>query len=350
MSTLAPPSLTALLTSLHRFNPSGAMLNGAHEGYPGLRILQSISMVKQNGYLDRKPNIVLIHVGSNNCLQNLDYITGAQDLEDFANYLYGQIPGVAIIMSTLGPLWDSDSNSRCKTVLNPDIRDTVYAMQQQGKNVHLADFGGGGYISIADIGEFGADNGIHPTEAGYGKYAEIWHDAISLVYQKNLIGPVIKTAYPDHSDGTQDNTCKKVAGQAYGPVNTQYGKAGEDDGAYTHSSTNWGPLIAQKGGTPLRAKYENDITENVMFAQLIGEYTPDRNMVLQEVVVFISADAPNGNGTLACEVATNFGDGIFSGSVPFDVHDGPGCLVEGLHWADINSKSSSCISTVTIKC
>jgi lysophospholipase L1-like esterase len=341
-STILVCFKTHPLTLIRRVNPSGSMRNGEHEGYPGKRILEVRDHLNQNGYLDRKPNVVLMHIGTNNCIQSRDYVSGAEDLADFAGYLIDQIPGVAVIMSTLGPIYEGAANSRCQDTLNPGIRDQVTKLQDQGKNVHLVDFGAPGYISRSDIGD---DDGVHPTEEGYGKYAELWYYAIQDMYRDGHINPAARTQYPDKSDdgGSSSNKCEKVAGKAFGPVDSQFGKAGSDDGPYSHVGRKWGSLIYQKTQKPIKANGDEDITQNLMFAQLINPKNPDRNRIQEDLIVYFSgnddyAKKHKWNPNRAnVRVAENLGNGVFGPEKLFSVDDGPGCLTRGVRWGDVNS-------------
>ena len=156
------------------------MRNGAHEGYPGLRILQIRDNLIKNGYLNRKPNVVLMHMGTNNCVQRLDVDRGADDIESLANYILEQSPGVTIILSTLSRLADPTADYLCQHTLNPGIREKVIKMQIEGKKVYLADIGADIYYIFDDISK----DGIHPGNRGYEKIAEIWYERIHWLDKK----------------------------------------------------------------------------------------------------------------------------------------------------------------------
>ncbi len=172
------------------------MHNGEHEGYPGRRILEVRDEFNKNGYINHKPNVVLMHMGTNNCIQNNDVNAGAGQLTDFADWLMQEIPGVVIVMSTLGPLSNQDANKRCQNTLNPGIRDQVKQLQAAKKNVHIADFAANSDYTIKDIGP----DGIHPSNEGYEKLSQMWFDKIQKIDAVNLIGQPIKTQFSDMAE------------------------------------------------------------------------------------------------------------------------------------------------------
>ena len=183
--------------AMSRTNPTGSMHDGEHEGYPGRRILEVRDELNKNGNLNRKPNVVLMHMGTNNCIQNIDLQEGASDIAAIADDLMQQIPGVTIIMSTLGSLRDhQDANNRCQDTLNPAIRNEVKQLQAAKKNVHIADFAANKNYTINDIGP----DGIHPSKTGYDKLAQMWFDKIQRIHKYNLIGQPIKTQFSDQAE------------------------------------------------------------------------------------------------------------------------------------------------------
>ncbi|KAK5674489.1 Glucan endo-1,3-alpha-glucosidase agn1 [Elasticomyces elasticus] len=311
-------------------NPTGSMANGAHEGFPGLRIVEVHDKLTKDGWLDHKPNVVLLHLGTNNCVQNRDLNTGADDLSDLVKDISAKVKGVHIVISTLGPLHDSASHRRCQTILNPGIRRAYAHLLEDGYSVSLVDFGDpNGYISQSDINN---DDGVHPTNAGYVKYATLWYYAIREAYQAGHILAPESTDYPDKGGPNSGNHCDKIAGKAYGPVKSQFGKAGQDDGSYSHASQHVGFLQWQGPGDS-KAVTIFGIKDN-----------KDRRHIQDDLLYYISKndplyrdDDPNYGGTNG-KIWRNVGDGTFAREpVKLYVDDGPGCLTRGVRWADVNN-------------
>ncbi|KAK3070207.1 hypothetical protein LTR53_010855 [Teratosphaeriaceae sp. CCFEE 6253] len=320
-------------------NPTGSMKNGAHEGYPGERISGVTDKMKSNGYLDRKPNIVLVHAGTNNCLQNNDVNNGADQLGDLANYIIEQVGGVAVVMSTLPPLKQSASgNASCQNTLNPAIRRKAAELRLQGKNVWLTDIGGPGPISANDINN---DDGVHFTDAGYRKVASMWADTIDFLDRQGAIPIPVNTQYPDKDDAGDSTTCKKHAGDAYGSIQTQFGVAGADDGPYSHSGDDKGYLsFGSTNGNSLAGRTgagQGIHPEDWFFAQIIKvDPNADRDDV-REDLVFYSRHS-SGQKLVARVYVNKLADGTIEPEpLTLDIDDGDGCLTRGVRWGDVNN-------------
>lgn len=100
-----------------------------HEGHPGAIISE------MKGYascsLSQKPDLVLIHVGTNDCIGaadneegRLSIIDAQNRLQDLVNYVFSQVDGVTVILSTLLPNAKPSAN-RFVGILNNEIRDIV---------------------------------------------------------------------------------------------------------------------------------------------------------------------------------------------------------------------------------
>lgn len=72
-----------------------------NEGWPGYVITQVHDMFAQSKNM--LPNLVLLNVGTNDCLQNIDTSNAGQRLEALIDDIYASIPGVTIIVSTALP-------------------------------------------------------------------------------------------------------------------------------------------------------------------------------------------------------------------------------------------------------
>jgi hypothetical protein len=134
--------------------------------------------------INQLPNIILLHVGTNDC-------TGAQDDaiieragDDYIRlleYLYEKSPDVTIIVSTLLPNANVLGNHYVD-VLNERIRDITVPMRRTRKMV-LAEMAEN-YISLDELVD-----GTHPSAEGYAKMAAVWSLAIDQARMDNLITP-----------------------------------------------------------------------------------------------------------------------------------------------------------------
>ncbi|KAK4897725.1 hypothetical protein LTR27_004497 [Elasticomyces elasticus] len=205
---------------------TGTMADGECEGWPGYVITQVASKAELS--IPSQPNLVLLHVGTNDCVQGIDIQNAGARLGTLIDRLFAAIPGVTIIASTLIPNGNSATQTNVKSY-NGQIPGIVASRQAAGKKITYVDFSSS-YFSLADIG----GDGTHPTEAGYMKMAEVWFQGIQAAsVQGWLSAPATVSGVSDTVSGGS-TTCDKIAGAAIGPTQTQMG-SGSDDGAYAHT-------------------------------------------------------------------------------------------------------------------
>ncbi|KAK5700261.1 hypothetical protein LTR17_023067 [Elasticomyces elasticus] len=198
---------------------TGTMADGDCEGWPGYVITQVAA--KAESSIPSQPNLVLLHVGTNDCVQGVDIQNAGSRLGTLIDRLFTAIPGVTIIASTLVPNGNAATQANVK-IYNGQIPGIVSSRQAAGKKITYVDFSS----SCAD--------GTHPTEAGYLKMAEVWFQGIQAAsIQGWLSAPATVSGVSDTVTGGS-TTCDKIAGAAIGPTQTQMG-SGSDDGAYTHT-------------------------------------------------------------------------------------------------------------------
>ncbi len=173
------------------------------------------------------PNLILVNVGTNDCLYNNDPANAGSRMKALLDYLFSALPSTTVILSTLLP---SKRDDACMVAVNVQYRNLM--SQYSGRRIALADMHN--YLTVDDI----SGDGTHPNDFGYKKMASVWWDAIQHV-QDQIQAP----------DGSVDDahdvtiaTCAKVAGNAAGSVQTQRG-SGSNDGPYKHSSVAHGTMV-----------------------------------------------------------------------------------------------------------
>ncbi|KAK4499432.1 hypothetical protein PRZ48_009946 [Zasmidium cellare] len=252
-------------------NPQGSMTNGAHEGHSGHLIRQAYDNMDNS--IGKKPNLVLINVGTNDCNQNVDINGAVQRLTDVVDKVFRESQRATVILSTLLiNRGNSDANGRVSFV-NQGIRRMVYEKRQDGQRIVLADMNDGKFITAGDLSD-----DLHPTNDGYRKMAAVWDAAIGKAVEEGKVQDPEDTGIPDEGPG---NDCKKVAGDGKGPVKMQQG-SGEDDGQYRHKSTGMGVIWSSDDRAPLA------LVIGFEFAQIVnalGNPAPDG--VLDDIVVFV---------------------------------------------------------------
>lgn len=288
---------------------AGTMADNDCEGWPGYIITQVAQKAELS--IPSQPNLVILHVGTNDCVQNIDIPNAGSRLASLIDRLFDAIPGVTIITSTLLPNGNSNTQSNIN-ILNSQIPNVVKDRQEAGKQITYVDFSSS-YFSLADIGS----DGTHPTDAGYLKMAEVWYQGIqAAAYQGWITAP---TAVPGVSDivtggGT---TCDKVPGGAIGPTQTQMG-SGSDDGAYVHAGEQ---VLGFAGFTnPDTLNFNNSHPEGVFWGDVDGNGIDD--------YIFVGSNSEYGLGIALSVEGGGLGEYLYS---YFTVS----CARQGIHFTDM---------------
>lgn len=151
----------------------GSMQNGPaelgdknHEGHSGWTISQIDTNI--NSWMDQyKPQIVLLHIGTNDMYQNP---TGAPDrLSTLIDKICAKLPSDGkLYVSNIIPFPMSASNV---TAYNSKIPGVVQQKASQGKPVYFVEMYNA--LTANDLAD-----GVHPNITGYNKMADVWFNAI----------------------------------------------------------------------------------------------------------------------------------------------------------------------------
>ncbi|KFY78640.1 hypothetical protein V499_02243 [Pseudogymnoascus sp. VKM F-103] len=280
---------------------SGSMVDNDVEGWPGFVIDQVAEKAELS--IPSQPNLVLINVGTNDCIKSVDIANAHVRLGKMIDRLLSAIPGVTVICSTLLPNGNAVAEANVKS-FNSQLPAMVSNYQTAGKKVLLVDFHSS-FFSLSDIGT----DGTHPTNAGYQKLAAVWYQGIQVAADANwLTAPAPVTGLSDIVVG--GNTCQKTTSSSIGPVKTQQG-SGFDDGRYVHTGVNVGTMTGFAGNTDAAGVYWADINGDG-----IDDY------------VYVAANANQGFG-----VSLSSGGGVSGAYAHFnlDIY----CLRRGVRFADM---------------
>ena len=136
-----------------------------NEGHPGWRIDQ-ISANIVNWLTTYQPHIILLHIGTNDIIQNDDVADAPTRLSNLISQITSTLPNATLFVAQIIPL-NSDQNSE---VIN--YNNAIPAIvQAAGPNVHMVDM----YDAVS--ANLLPDN-IHPNDYGYGLMANVWHTAL----------------------------------------------------------------------------------------------------------------------------------------------------------------------------
>ncbi|MEU8271090.1 ricin-type beta-trefoil lectin domain protein [Sphaerisporangium sp. NPDC049002] len=155
-----------------QYNGPGNLGDHDHEGHPGWRIDQIDANI--TGWLRTyNPRTVLLHIGTNDVLQNYNLSTAPQRLSTLIDHITATTPDAHVFVATIIPLSNTGQESAART-FNAAVPGIVQTKVNNGKHVHLVDMHS--KLTTADL-----IDGIHPTSGGYDKMAAAWYTALQSV-------------------------------------------------------------------------------------------------------------------------------------------------------------------------
>ncbi|GAA2337476.1 AbfB domain-containing protein [Dactylosporangium salmoneum] len=166
----------ALAAAGHPVDFVGSQFNGPadlpdhdHEGHPGWRIDQ-VDANATAWVSATAPRSVLIHLGTNDVVQNYDLAGAPSRLSGLIDHVRAAAPGADVFVASIIPLADPARESAANA-FNATIPGIVAG---KGARVHFVDMHAA--LSTADLAD-----GVHPTRAGYDKMAARWASALASV-------------------------------------------------------------------------------------------------------------------------------------------------------------------------
>jgi hypothetical protein len=139
-----------------------------HEGHSGWRIDQIEDGIAGGWLRIYKPDLVLLHIGTNDIWQNRDLVNAPARLSALIDDILSRSTNTRIIVSQILPM-TNDPNFEIEVMkYNVAIADVV---SSKSSSVCLVDM----------HAPFSADDlvdGVHPTKSVYAKMARIWEPAI----------------------------------------------------------------------------------------------------------------------------------------------------------------------------
>ncbi|WP_433536184.1 ricin-type beta-trefoil lectin domain protein [Micromonospora sp. CA-249363] len=155
-----------------QFNGPASLGDHDHQGHPGWRIDQIDANIV-NWLNTQRPATVLLHIGTNDILQNYNVSTAPNRLSTLIDRITTTVPTAEVFVAQLIPLSNSNQENAVRT-FNAAIPGIVQSKVSAGKRVHLVDMHSA--LTTADL-----IDGIHPTSGGYDKMAARWYSALQSV-------------------------------------------------------------------------------------------------------------------------------------------------------------------------
>jgi cellulase/cellobiase CelA1 len=143
-----------------------------HEGHSGWRIDQIDANIV-NWLHTFTPHTVLLHIGTNDVLQNDNLPNAPARLSALIDHITATAPDAEVFVATIIPLASASSEAAVRTY-NAAIPGIVQSKAAAGKHVHLVDQHAA--LTAADLAD-----GVHPNATGYDKMAATWYNALLTV-------------------------------------------------------------------------------------------------------------------------------------------------------------------------
>ncbi|MEL6166577.1 MAG: GDSL-type esterase/lipase family protein, partial [Cyanobacteria bacterium J06628_3] len=143
------------------------------------------------------PDVALIHLGTNDAIQNNSAISSVEELNQVIDILRQDNSNITIFLSQLIPTGNSGTNSRIDD-LNDRIPEIVADKNQANSPIILVDQSAG-FNANTDTYD-----GVHPNDAGEAKMAQKWFDALKNYFDDVDVNP------PDNNSEAIDDSASTL--------------------------------------------------------------------------------------------------------------------------------------------
>lgn len=157
----------------------GDMDDNDHEGHSGKYLADIMEYWKRP--IEARPNVVLIHGGTNNMDLQVDVAIAPLLMEAIVDGIWDAAPDATIVLMDV--IWANDAAmNRRSEAFNQELAAMVQEKQREGKQI----------VSVrADIGREDLSDRKHPNDVGYYKMSEAWYEGIMDAHQRGwLSNPV----------------------------------------------------------------------------------------------------------------------------------------------------------------
>ncbi|KAI4175392.1 MAG: hypothetical protein LQ348_006177 [Seirophora lacunosa] len=306
---------------------SGSMSDNYHEGHPGWVISGAEDAAAAS--INFRPNIILIHVGTNDLLQaSSDPKAASVRLGHLLDYLLVNFPDATILLAQLIAARDPGHNTRI-AALNSHMVSLVSS--RADKHIMLVD------MAIIKENQLTAD-GIHPNDAAYKIMGSQWRDGIQKAVAQGWVkDPVGPDPRPDPNNHNQNCYNRRAVGllepenaklghQCAGGVGWMgAGKIARGDGL--NGDHRFNPKWIPRGGAGDPLSRDG---RQMVFADLRGTGRTDRVFVAAEDGTLF-AWLNDGDGANFIWEPANDGKQIFDGK----------CTLDRLRFADLTGSGKA---------
>jgi lysophospholipase L1-like esterase len=165
-------------------SPPAAVPDNQNEGHNGAVISEIANYAQAS--LPMRPNVVLVHAGTNDMNQPNDPDNAPARLGSLIDEIVSICPDAAVLVAKIIPASNSATMSRIDQ-FNAAVPGVVAQRADAGKKVMVVDFSTG--LTTGDL-----TDGLHPTDGGYIKMADIWFSGIQQARDKGWIKAPVQGA------------------------------------------------------------------------------------------------------------------------------------------------------------
>lgn len=152
---------------------SGPKPNNEHEGHPGWAVDQisgAATKFLDQTPNDQKPNIILLHAGTNDMVLKHDDATDR--LGRLINWLRVKAPQAFIVVAEIIPFKDEQLEQRVQAY-NTGLRTMFKQKPRRYEDTKVQLFNMHDAVKVATL-----DDGIHPNDEGYKQMADAWYNKL----------------------------------------------------------------------------------------------------------------------------------------------------------------------------
>ncbi|KYC41573.1 lysophospholipase [Scytonema hofmannii PCC 7110] len=175
-------------------------------GFGGWRIRDIASNNDANGnvniWLDtHKPDMVLLTIGTNDILKNDDINNAPNRLSNLIDQITNKVPNAQLLVASIAPITTNSQQNQQGKDFNfgiPNVRKGISQIVSDkaalGKKVSFVD-------AYSALTPNDLQDGVHPTQNGYNKVAQVWHQAIlNTESRKDKLSNIENVIGSSHND------------------------------------------------------------------------------------------------------------------------------------------------------
>ncbi len=202
---------------------AGTMADNDNEGHSGFTIAQIAADAGAIASLAQRPDVVLLHIGTNDMGLNSDIANAPARLGSLIDQIFTASPNATLIVAQI--IFSTFSTTQSRIVdYNAAIPAVVATRRNAGKKVLVVDMGN--ILTNADMSDV-----VHPNDQGYTKMATVWdqgmHAASDLGFFDDPTGPTDPGQTTTTASSTTITTpTSTTTTSAPGPTQTHWGQCG----------------------------------------------------------------------------------------------------------------------------